>query len=223
MYLNGQLLGYHGYGYTNSRYYLNASQVCDTWGAGCVRGCVWRMCERPMSPLPTHGCVVVQVTVGGPNLLAVLVDATQPDGWWYDGGGRRCGSSSCVCLFCVGRAGQRRGSLGRMSDCGDAVCLSVCVVCPRHLPTRVADSGDDPWAVHRPVGRVRAAALCVVLGQSGCLITSCGPVILLRVPDPAVSVWHAGLLCGLHCTPLRRPLTPLSSVSFAVLLALDAH
>lgn len=30
VYLNGQLLGYHGYGYTNSRYFLNASQI--NWG-----------------------------------------------------------------------------------------------------------------------------------------------------------------------------------------------
>ncbi|MDR3742231.1 MAG: hypothetical protein P4L40_24710 [Terracidiphilus sp.] len=30
VYFNGKLLGYHGYGYTNSRYFLNASQI--NWG-----------------------------------------------------------------------------------------------------------------------------------------------------------------------------------------------
>jgi len=47
VYLNGNLLGSHDYGYTPSRYFLNASQV----------------------------------KFGQDNLLAVFVDATDPDGW----------------------------------------------------------------------------------------------------------------------------------------------
>jgi len=54
VYFNGQLLGYHGYGYTNVRYFLDSAQV--NWD-------------------------------GADNLLAVYVDATKPDSWWYDGGG----------------------------------------------------------------------------------------------------------------------------------------
>jgi hypothetical protein len=49
VYLNGKLLGSHGFGYTNSRYFLEPSVV--NWG-------------------------------GADNVLAVFVDATQPDSWW---------------------------------------------------------------------------------------------------------------------------------------------
>ena len=53
VWLNGIFLGTWGYGYTGSRYYLNASVV----------------------------------KFGADNLLAVRVDGTAPDGWWYDGAG----------------------------------------------------------------------------------------------------------------------------------------
>ena len=43
------------YGYTNSRYWLNATQLNLN---------------------------------GEDNVIAVLVDATKPDSWWYDGGGK---------------------------------------------------------------------------------------------------------------------------------------
>jgi len=54
VYLNGHLLGYHAYGYTNSRYFIDSSIV--NWG-------------------------------GADNVLAVFVDGSVPDSWWYDGGG----------------------------------------------------------------------------------------------------------------------------------------
>ena len=53
VYLNGELLGSHMFGYTPSRYFLQPSQI--NWS--------------------------------GDNVLAVFVDATHPDSWWYDGGG----------------------------------------------------------------------------------------------------------------------------------------
>ena len=53
VWINGVSLGQWGYGYTASRYFVNASVV----------------------------------KFGQENVLAVRVDCTKPDGWWYDGGG----------------------------------------------------------------------------------------------------------------------------------------
>lgn len=51
VYINNVLLGTHGFGYTSSRYFINASLL--NFGAT-------------------------------PNLLAIKVDATKPDGWWCE-------------------------------------------------------------------------------------------------------------------------------------------
>lgn len=53
VWLNGIFLGTWDYGYTGSRYFVNATVL----------------------------------KLGVENVLAVKVDCTQPDGWWYDGGG----------------------------------------------------------------------------------------------------------------------------------------
>jgi beta-galactosidase len=57
VYLNGVLLGGHESGYTPYRF-----RIDGTAGNNSLK-------------------------YSGDNVLAVFVDATHPDGWWYDGGG----------------------------------------------------------------------------------------------------------------------------------------
>jgi len=58
VYLNGKKIGDHASGYTSYRFFIGTGSQFDQI-----------------------------INYGADNLLAVFIDCTKPDGWWYDGGG----------------------------------------------------------------------------------------------------------------------------------------
>jgi beta-galactosidase len=66
-FLNGRRIGTHASGYTSFHYRLDDSSA--------------------LSYGPEEGSLGEEAEAEGWNVLAVHVDATAPDGWWYDGGG----------------------------------------------------------------------------------------------------------------------------------------
>ena len=75
VYLNGQLLGAHASGYTPFTFPLSARHVARARASGFRSGG------------GGSGRSLSGDDAAADLLLAVRVDATQPDGWWYDGGG----------------------------------------------------------------------------------------------------------------------------------------
>ena len=75
VYLNGELLGSHAAGYTPFAFPLGARLVARARATGFRSGG------------GGSGRSLSRDDAAAELLLAVRVDATQPDGWWYDGGG----------------------------------------------------------------------------------------------------------------------------------------